>query len=277
MLDDIKGFLTKPPLYAPSTNRFWDDEHISKAILQAHLNPDGDAASRKPQFIERSASWITSIAPPRQYPTLLDLGCGPGLYAQRFDQVGYKVTGVDFSRRSIDYAKTQAVSNGREISYHYQDYLTIEYDNCFDLITMIYCDFGVLSTQDRKTLLKKAYTALKSGGKLILDAFTPTQHQGKTEQKTWQYSKDGGFWDQEPHLCIEAFYRYDEDNTVLNQTIVMKDASVQCYNIWEHCFTQESLLSEVKDAGFYCAALYGDIAGKPYIEGGNMICVVLTK
>lgn len=41
----------------------------------------------------------------------------------------------------------------------------------FDFITMIYCDYGALSTDDRKKLLRIIYQHLKPGGKLLLDVF----------------------------------------------------------------------------------------------------------
>lgn len=277
MLRTIQEFLSKPPLYAPGTNQFWNDPYISKALLSAHLDPSQDAASRKADFIDRSVSWIASTAPPEQYPALLDLGCGPGLYAERFDGAGYRVTGLDFSARSIEYAQSQASAQQKEITYIYQDYLGMDYESCFDVITMIYCDLGVLSTDARSTLLQKIHRALKPQGRFLVDVFTPVQHQGREETSTWQFYHKGGFWDQEPHLCLRGFYRYDEDQSVLNQTVVVKDDSVQCYRIWEHCFTKASLLEEAATAGFRSVGLYGDIAGKPYSEGGNMLCGIFAK
>ena len=277
MLKELEPFLNKPPLYTSSTNQFWNDDHISRYVLDSHLNPDEDAASRNPVFTDRSVSWIASIAPPYRYTTLLDLGCGPGLYAERFSRAGYTVTGIDFSTRSISYAKEQTAIHNSGIKYFYQDYLSINYDNCFDLITLIYCDFGVLSAVDRALLLDKVYKGLKSGGKFILDVFTPAQHQGKKEACDWRYHPDGGFWDKQPHLCLNSFYRYDEDNTILNQTIVANENGVECYNIWEHCFTKDALLLEAQTAVFTQYKLYGDVSGKAYDGQGNIICAVFTK
>lgn len=84
MFEELKKYIVKPPLYTPSTNSLWDDEHVSKNMLKAHLNPDLEAATRKHDFIDKSVKWITEITPPIQYKTLLDLGCGPGLYAEQF-------------------------------------------------------------------------------------------------------------------------------------------------------------------------------------------------
>ena len=277
MLKELSQFLNKPSLYASSTNQFWNDEYISKFVLDSHLNPGVDAASRKPEFIDKSVDWIASIAPPPQYRKLLDLGCGPGLYAERFNSAGYAVTGMDFSKRSIEYAKEQATAHNGKIDYFYQDYLTIDFDACFDVVTLIYCDFGVLSTADRATLISKAHRGLRAGGILILDVFTPARYDSRQEARDWNYQPDGGFWNERPHLCLNSFYRYDEDRTVLNQTIVIDESGVECYNIWEHCFTKDALLLEAQTAGFIQYKLYGDVSGKAFGEQGSIMCAVFTK
>lgn len=277
MYNKLNKLLNKPDLYALSTNRFWDDEHISKALLDAHLNPNLESASRKIEFIDKSVNWIASLAPPSSYPQLLDLGCGPGLYAERFSKLGYMVTGIDFSKRSVEYAKDKTITNNSGIDYKYQDYLMIDYKCCFDIITLIYCDFGVLSIEDRAILLSNAYKALKKDGKLILDVFTPNQHKGKDENSNWKYYSNGGFWDKNPNLCLNSFYRYDKNSTVLDQTIVITEHKIECYNIWEHCFTKNNLISEIQNVGFTNYDLYGDISGGEYVEQGSIICIVLTK
>ncbi|MFF2910252.1 class I SAM-dependent methyltransferase [Paenibacillus sp. NPDC057934] len=277
MLTKISQYSGKPELYRPSTDKFWDDEHISKGMLEAHLNPDWDAATRKADFLEQSVSWISSIAPPKHYSTLLDLGCGPGLYAERFHKAGYSVTGIDYSKRSIAYAQEQSTLSHYNIQYHYQDYLDLEYSESFDVITLIYCDYGVMSTEARFQLLDKVFKALKPNGKFILDVFTPAQHEGEKEKKDWEYSGDGGFWSDQPHLCLNSFYRYNKEDTVLNQTIVIHESSIHCYNIWDHYFTENTLMDEMRHIGFSKYELYGDVAGKEYSPEGNMICAVLTK
>lgn len=50
----------KPLEYTDSTSKFWDDDHISKYMLEAHLNPDTESASRQHSFIKDSARWIAS-------------------------------------------------------------------------------------------------------------------------------------------------------------------------------------------------------------------------
>lgn len=276
MFNQLSNYLIKPKLYSPSTGKFWDDEHISKGMLEAHLNPDWDAATRKHDFVDKSVNWIASIAQPAQYQKLLDLGCGPGIYAERFRKVGYSVTGIDFSKRSIEYAKEQTLLNKSDIEYHYQNYLTIDYIEQFDVVTLIYCDYAPLSIADRLTLLRKVYQALKPKGKFIFDVFTPLMR--KAESSSWYYSEEGGFWNENPHICLDAIYQYDdEDHTELTQSIVITEDTVNCYNIWDHFFTKEKLISEIQPIGFSSFEFYGDIAGKEFSDTGETICGVFTK
>lgn len=60
-------------------------------MLKAHLDPEFDGASRKLDFIEKSVAWITERIPPADYPLLLDIGCGPGIYAELFTKKGYQL------------------------------------------------------------------------------------------------------------------------------------------------------------------------------------------
>ncbi|GIO42705.1 class I SAM-dependent methyltransferase [Paenibacillus apis] len=276
MFSKLNNFLIKPRLYTPSTGAFWDDEHISKGMLEAHLNPDWNAATRKHDFVDKSVNWIASIAQPAQYQKLLDLGCGPGIYAERFHKAGYQVTGIDFSKRSIDYAKEQALHNKSNIEYRYQNYLTIDYKEQFDVITLIFCDYAPLSFANRLILLRKVYQALKPNGKFMFDVFTPLRR--KTESRSWYFSDEGGFWNEKPHICLDSVYQYDdEDHTELRQSIVITEDTVNCYNIWDHFFTKEALISEIQPIGFKSFELYGDIAGKDYSDTGETICGVFTK
>jgi SAM-dependent methyltransferase len=276
MFNKLKDYLVKPKLYTPSTGKFWDDEHISKGMLEAHLNPEWDAATRKLDFLDKSVNWIASIAQPAQFQQLLDLGCGPGIYAERFCKAGYSVTGIDYSKRSIEYAKEQTLLNKSNIKYHYQNYLTIDYAEQFDVITLIYCDYAVLPITDRLTLLRRIYQALKPNGKFIFDVFMPLMR--KKETSSWEFYEEGGFFNEKPHILLESVYQYDdEDNTELAQSIVIIEDTVRCYNIWDHFFTKEALISEIQPIGFNSFEFYGDIAGKEFSDTGETICGVFTK
>ncbi|MDR0293197.1 MAG: class I SAM-dependent methyltransferase [Oscillospiraceae bacterium] len=243
MYAKLMALTNRPVLDASGTaglyRALWEDEHISKRMLESHLDPDSDGATGNHQFVFKSAQWIAELAPPPQFAKLLDLGCGPGIYAERFAKEGYSVTGVDFSKHSVRYAKEQTALNGCGIEYHYQNYLTIDYTEQFD-------------------------------------AMTPVRRQ--RENRTWQYYDNGGFFSEKPHLLLEAVYQYgDGDKTELEQYIVVTHENVDCFLTRTRFFTRESLMAEVRPVGFSLSEFYDDIAGKKYSGAGETICGVFTK
>jgi len=276
MMEKLAAYSSRPVLYSPGTCSLWDDEHISEMMLDVHLEPENDSATRKHEFVDKSAAWIAKIAPPTRYANLLDLGCGPGVYAERFHKAGYSVTGIDFSRRSIRYAEVQAVLDKSDVDYYCMDYLAMDYAERFDIVTLIYCDYAALSAADRRLLLGKVYRALKPGGKFIFDVFT--HRMRAKESRSWFCSDQGGFYSNKPHLCLLSVYQFDdEDRTELRQSIVVTDESVKCYNVWDHFFNNDEIVEEVMPAGFSAYEIYGDIAGSEYSGTSDTICGVFTK
>lgn len=268
--------LEKPELYTKSTVEFWNDSYISEQMLRAHLNPDFDGASRKLEFIERSAAWINKLLPPSAFSTLLDVGCGPGIYAEQFAKLGYQVTGVDFSERSIRYAIQSAQEKMLDISYLYQDYLKLDLKKQFDASVMIYCDYGALSTADRHTVLKNIHRHLKPGGCLLLDVFSMERFHRFGESQTWELCPEGGFWLADSYLEMNGCYRY-LDRVTLEMHSIFSEKRESTYYLWNTCFSQESLVRETREAGFIVRGIYGDVAGKADLADSETIAILLEK
>jgi len=277
MINELLEYGKKPEIFQEGSSKFWEDEHISKAMLQAHLEPEWEAASRKHAFIDKSVNWIYEIAPPVRFSKLLDLGCGPGLYAERFCNKGYEVTGIDFSIRSINYAREKAKLENKNIKYLNKNYLEIDYNNEFELITLIYCDLGVFPDLQRDELLQTVYSALKDGGKFIFDVFTPNNYESKNESNTWGLNDGSGFWKPDTHISLDSHYIY-ENNVRLNQSIVIdKEDKVDVFRILDHSYTRDSILEVISKVGFKKIEIYSDVAGAAYIEESKTICLVLEK
>ena len=276
MYTEILSLLKRPALYEQGTMALWTDEHISKGMLLAHLDPDWDAATRKPATLRNIVQWIAKIAPSQTHPNMLDLGCGPGLYAEAFHDAGYTVSGIDISTRSIEYAKQSAQTKCLPISYHHRDYLTMDDRSQYDLITLIYYDFGVLSPRERAKLLNKVYAALKPGGLFIVEVLTPEHFADQPEKKTWTYEQSG-FFCADAHLCLHSFYRYDAKNTILDQYVIVTDQDVRHINNYQHCFTKDELSQDLSAAGFDSMEFYGNMLGSDYRDDGKEICAVAHK
>lgn len=271
MNGELFKLLQRPELWERSTAPFWDDEHISEAMLEAHLNPDWDAASRKLETIESSVRWISTVLPP--HSRLLDLGCGPGLYCKRFSALGYEVTGVDLSERSLRYAG----EHDPLTSYIRQNYLELTYREAFDAVTMIYCDYAALTLPERHSLLERIHAALKPGGVFLFDVFSNVYFRRKAEGKSWSVNPDGGFWSGEPHIELAATYLYEAETVSVDQSVILTQDSVTEYLIWDTDYDLKRLTEEIAPFGFTVKAAFDDVCGTPYTGSADTLCLVAVK
>jgi 2-polyprenyl-3-methyl-5-hydroxy-6-metoxy-1,4-benzoquinol methylase len=100
-----------------TTADLWTDEHISSKMLAFHLDGAVDIACRRTELIDRSATWITFRFGLAEGKAVADFGCGPGLTASRLAASGAAITGIDFSERSLRYAREQLQRQGLGIDY----------------------------------------------------------------------------------------------------------------------------------------------------------------
>lgn len=274
-LDLLIDLEKKPELFSTGEKMFWDDPHISQQMLEAHLNPNLDAASLNHKTIDKTVDWLVKYLNLKEDVKLLDLGCGPGLYCTRFSKHGFNVVGMDYSRNSINYALKYACENSLDIQYVYQNYLTMDYSCEFDVITLIYCDFGALSDSDLDILLQKIYKALKPNGVFIFDVFT--RFNREQASCNW-YACETGFWRSYPYLVLEQTFHYEEESVFLDQyTVVDSSGNITKYKIWDHYYSIDSISQLMKEHGYLVQDIWSDLTGKPYEDGCKSLGIVVKK
>jgi len=276
-IEIIKQLQEKPEPFTPGEPLFWDDPHISAQMLKWHLNPENDVASRRPETIQKSVSWLIASLGLQAGDSILDLGCGPGLYTARLAERGLRVTGVDYSHRSIEHATEFARQHNLDIRYRYQDYLTLEDENQYDAALLIYGDFCPLSPEQRSRLLGNVHCALKPGGHFVLDVTTPTHRKKHGNRNGW-YAVETGFWKRRPHLVLEEGFDYPEQSIFLDQAIVIEEGGkVSVYRNWFQDFIRETIASELEAGGFTVKSVWNDLTGTPFSEDTEWIGIVARK
>lgn len=276
-LDLLNRLQEKPAPFTPGEALFWDDPHISTQMLAAHLDPDIDAASRRPEIIQRTVEWTIDILGLVPGDALVDLGCGPGLYAARFAQHGLCVTGVDYSRRSINYARNYAIEHGLDIAYRLQNYLELDDESQYDAAVLIYGDYCPLSSEQRARLLENVHRALKPGGYFVLDVTTRAHRKRMGYANTW-YAAESGFWKPNPHLVLEQGFDYPEQSIFLNQAVVIEsDGKISVYRMWFQDYSPDTIRAELEQGGFQVESLWGDLTGTLLAEDSEWIGVVARR
>lgn len=255
----------------------WTDEHTSRQMLSFHLNESIDASSRNAKFIRQSVDWIVSRFGLSADSSVADFGCGPGLYAAQLAGRQAKVTGIDFSRRSIDHAIAVAGKSGLPINYVHCNYLEFETEEKFDLILMIMCDFCALSPAQRERMLGKFSSMLKPEGCILLDVYSLTGFAQRQEAAGYELNQMNGFWSPGRYYGFFNTFKYEEEKVVLDKyTIVESDRTRTVYN-WFQCFSPEALREEFSSSGMKVTEIYSDVAGKPFDSESAEFAVVAER
>lgn len=275
---ELQRIKERPSVFSRlTTAALWTDPHISEQMLRFHLDGSIDLSSRKTEFIDASVAWITEAFHLTGQSRILDLGCGPGLYTNCLARVGVDVTGIDFSSRSIAYAREAAAQEGLRATYVNEDYLAWESSQRFDLITMIFCDYCALAPQQRLPLLHKIERLLEPEGAFLFDVCSLAALGARVESAEYAPSLMDGFWSPVPYFGFLNKFVYPEERVTLDKyEIVEADRTRTFYN-WLQYFDPEAITAELDRAGLEAASVLGDVAGRPFEPSSSEFAIVARR
>ncbi len=278
MYNELRIINSRPePFQFYTADKLWADNHSSKQMLEFHLNESIDVSSRNKAFIDRSVGWVVSRFRVGVNTRIADFGCGPGLYTTPLAEKGADVTGIDFSERSIRYAKEIAAQKELNINYVVQNYLEYETAKTFDLIIMIMCDFCALSPAQRKQMLKKFHALLEPEGSVLLDAYSLNAFKERKETSIYEENQMSGFWSPENYYGFLNTFKYEKEKVILDKfTIVEASRTKEIYN-WLQYFSLESIKQEFRENGFRIDEYYTDVAGTPFSPDSNEFAIIANK
>jgi SAM-dependent methyltransferase len=100
-----------------------------------------------------------------------DLACGKGRHSMALSARGYRVTGTDLSKNSISEANSKA--NG-QAEFFVHDMREAFRENHFDAVMNLFTSIGYFDDfNDNFLVFKNVATALRPGGRFVVDFFNP--------------------------------------------------------------------------------------------------------
>jgi 2-polyprenyl-3-methyl-5-hydroxy-6-metoxy-1,4-benzoquinol methylase len=278
MFEELEKINTRPkPFEFYTASDLWTEDHTSKQMLSFHLNEEIDVSSRNAASIDRSVEWIASYFNVGSGTKIADFGCGPGLYSTRLAQKQAVVTGIDFSKRSIQHAQEVADREGLSIYYVNQNYLEFETNDRFHLILMIMCDLCALSPTHRKKMLSKFHTFLEPGGSVLLDVYSLNAFEQREETAMCEANLLNGFWSLNKYYGFLNTFKYEIEKVVLDKYTIIEAVRTRTIYNWLQYFSPEALEREFVECGFTIEKLYSDVAGSPFDPENMEIAVVAKK
>jgi SAM-dependent methyltransferase len=277
MYERLKNLVERPkPFSAYTAPELWKDDHISARMLEFHLDPTSELASRKPEGIDRLVGFIETHLG-LSGKAVCDLGCGPGLYTERMAMHGAKVTGFDFSTRSLAYARQSANAKRLTISYRLGDYLKDDLPAKQDIVTLIYGDYCVLSPKQRRALLERVRGMLRPGGHFMFDVFSQPQYGQLREEFRCERRLMNGFWADGDYFGFKATHLYPEHHLALDRYLIVEPARIKDIYNWMQYFSPDEIKDELTEAGLAVAEIFDVETGKRWLERSAPFGVLAKK
>jgi SAM-dependent methyltransferase len=277
-LNDIVMRTYPPQPWSEGEKIPWNEPGFSQRMLAEHLTQAHDMASRRFETIERHVAWIHHLLSGKP-SNILDLGCGPGLYAGRLTRLGHHLTGIDFSPASIAYARREAEAQNLTCNYIEGDLRQVEFPDGNQLVMFIFGEFNVFTSTDARLILQKAHLALLPGGLLLLEPHTyELVEQIGHNQPSWSSHTSGLFSDQ-PHLMLnESFWDADQHISTERYYIIdTASGNVTRYAASMQAYTQDQYASLLTDSGFTNITFHPGLTGEAASPQPGLLAITAQK
>jgi SAM-dependent methyltransferase len=261
-LADIVVRALPPEPWAEGDNIPWDDPAFSARMLQEHLTQAHDLASRRAAKIDAQIAWIYAHLLRSAPARILDLACGPGLYAMRLARLGCTCLGIDFGPASVAYAREQ--SQGLACEYVLDDIRQADYRGPHDLALLVYGQFNVFRPDEARDILARAWDALRPGGLLLLEPHTWAAVQESAGAPGWSAAA-AGLFASEPHLLLSESF-WDERRAASTErfyVIAAATGEVTRYALSMQAYRDDDYVAVLHEAGYADVVFYPSLTGEP--------------
>jgi SAM-dependent methyltransferase len=260
----------------------WDDPAFSERMLREHLDQSHGAASRQRPELLRQVDWLWERLNLRAGARLLDITCGPGLYAVEFARRGVDVTGIDFSPASIRYARAQAVEQGvaercRFIQADVRAELPRQAGEAYDAATFIYGQLAVFTRDEAAALLAAAARALRPAGRLALELLDFERID--KQPSTWWFSDDAGLWGDAPFLNLgERFWDAEQRASIDRFFVIhLHSGEMEEIGLSDNGYETNEMLGLLQAAGFEQAWAFPAWDGLDLYDAAEWIAYVAQR
>lgn len=270
----------RPAAWTQGGNLPWHEPTFSERMLREHLDDSHSAASRTKVERGRQIEWLVQKLDLAGGIHLLDVTCGPGLYAVPFAQQGCEVTGLDFSPAAIAHARALAATGGvtATCTFIEQDVRQMaSYDSVFDAAIFLYGQLTVFPKDEVRQLLKQIAKALKPGGRLGIELLN-LDRVDKTDS-TWWFTDTTGLWGDRPFLHLgERFWDAEAQMSLERfQIIHLETGELTEIHLCDQLYSVETMTAMLYEAGFKTVDTYPAWDGLSFYDADEWVVYIAGR
>ena len=265
-LIDIVERSTPPAPWADGEKIPWHEPAFSRRMLAEHLSQEHGLASRRSRTIEQHVGWIHRALLREAPASVLDVGCGPGLYTSRLARLGHVCTGIDIAPASIEYAREQAAAASLDCRYVLGDARSAEFGQGYELAMFLFGEINVFRREEALAVLRRMRAALSPGGRLLLEPHTveAVQRAGRTGDGFSTH--ESGLFSDHPYLELQES-AWDEATRTATTRWWIVDAATAAVS--RHAQTVQAY-DEAAYARLLADAGFDDVRFHPSLTGGKL-------
>lgn len=200
--------------------------------------------------------------------SILDMACGAGRHSILLSRLGYKVTGVDLSKRLLTEAKLSAEREYLNINFIQSDIKEFNTDKKFDLVLNLFTSFGYFETDEENfQLFQKAYSYLNFSGYFVFDYFNRNYLVKNLIPLSSEINGDDSIIQE----------RKIVDERVIKKITISRNGNSKYYFESVKLYDSNLLVEKLKKIGFEIVKLFGDFTGNKFEENSSPRFISICK
>lgn len=243
----------RPKPWNRGGNLPWDDPAFSERMLREHLNDSHGAASRATEERALQLDWLWKKLALEPGARVLDVTCGPGLYAVELARRGAHVEGVDFGPAAVAYARDLAKTERVTARCNFVEADVRQHDfgrERFDAALFLYGQLAVFPREEAQQLLEAVAAALRPGGRLCVELLD--QERVDREESTWWFTGEAGLWGDAPFLSLGERFWYEDERLSCERyyTLHLETGELDEILLCDQTYAVEEMAGMMRSAGF---------------------------
>jgi len=242
----------------------WWKDFFSGLVVDFWTGAIPDAATAA------DAGFFMSRLSLRSGDRVLDVPCGHGRFALELARRGCRVTGLDLSKEFLALASASAKEQGLSIEWRRSDMRDMPWREEFDAVVCAGNSFGYLDDDGNRAFLAAAASALKPGGRLLLEA-------GWVAEARFPDFTDGREMEAGGVRFASRTVYDPRTSRAESRYTLTKGALVEERAASFRVYMAREILDLLRAEGFEDIQTYGSTGGEPFALGSPTLLVVASR